>query len=273
MKLNVLISTLNEGIHHTSGVFLAPMEDVHYSVVHQITASEHETSDDYFGRSDVTLIKSHTRGLSKSRNIAIQHAVGDIGIFADDDVRYKPEYFREIVNAFQKHPELAVAAFRIKTGKGEPSYKKYHDTELLLTPPFPHFISSVETTFRIKTIREHKIQYDERFGLGSGLIPSGEEGIFINDCLKKGLQIRYFPAYIVEHPYESSGKTLDPRIMYTMTGAVDARNRGRKSVVQSFRLTAYMLPKLLKKKINPFLFLFYKLKGNFVILFPRKKKD
>src|SRR5690606_35260045 len=103
-------------------------------------------------------IKTYTRGLSKSRNIAIQHAVGDIGIFADDDVRYKPEYFHQIEKAFKKHPELAVAAFRIKTGEGEPAYKNYHETELLLTSPFPHFISSVETTFRIDVIRKHDIK-------------------------------------------------------------------------------------------------------------------
>ena len=35
----------------------------------------------------------------------------------------------------------------------------------------------------------------------------GEEAIFLSDCLKRGLTMKYVPEYVVGHPYMSSGKS------------------------------------------------------------------
>lgn len=272
MKLTILISTLNSGIHQVSKIFLDPLDYVHYTVVHQVTDARHRVASDFFSRSDVSLISSDSVGLSRSRNIAMSHARGDIALFADDDVRYEESYFREIIQIYQKDPSLHVACFKIKTDRGEPEYKKYPEVPLQLTDKPPHFISSIEVSFRIDTIKKHQIHFDERFGLGSGLIPGGEEGLFIHDCLKNNLKIGYFPFYIVEHPYQSSTKAPgnNARIL-TMMGAVEARKRGVGSLFHTFKLTIYKLPEFYRERKNPLWYLFYRLKGNFIILTKKNK--
>lgn len=272
MKLTVLISTLNDGIKRVSQIFLAPDPTVDYTVVHQVTDPQFEVSGNYFRREDVTLITSFTKGLSKSRNIGIQHAKGDIAIFADDDVRYKEGYFRQIFSVYENDDSLDVACFKIATQPGEPEYKRYHSQSHLVVKPLRHFISSVEITVRLRAIRKAQIQFDERFGLGSGLVLAGEEGVFIDDCLKNGLKVFYFPAYVVEHPFESTIKQIDrlSKERIIMMGAADARKNGPVALLNAFMSTYFKFSHLRQNKKNPVEYLYYTLKGNLFILLKRK---
>src|SRR5690606_31354900 len=93
MIINVLISTLDEGINGISQVLLEQRSDVHYTVIHQITDRDIIVPHELASRSDVLIIRSHEKGLSKSRNLALKHAKGDVGLLADDDVRYTDETF------------------------------------------------------------------------------------------------------------------------------------------------------------------------------------
>lgn len=265
MIINVLISTLDEGINGISQVLLEQRSDVHYTVIHQITDRDIIVPHELASRSDVLIIRSHEKGLSKSRNLALKHAKGDVGLLADDDVRYTDETFDIIRKAYQKYPDMDIACFKIRTAIHEPEYKSYHPSELAITTHPPHFISSVETTFRIRSLQQTAISFDERFGIGSGMFTSGEETIFIYDCLKKGLGVRYFPEYIVEHPFESSGKT-ETRIKYITVGAVNARTQGYRSLLITVKGFASKLRRIFNGSTNPFLYLLYNLKGNFMIL-------
>ena len=44
---------------------------------------------------------------------------------------------------------------------------------------------------------------------------SGEENIFLMDCLKSGLSIKFIPIVIGKHPKESSGHILDESAIYS----------------------------------------------------------
>lgn len=48
----------------------------------------------YYNGYKIRMISTTERGLSKSRNMAIKNAMGDICIFCDDDVVYRDEYRR-----------------------------------------------------------------------------------------------------------------------------------------------------------------------------------
>lgn len=268
MKLNILISTLNSGIHQVSNIFLEPQDHVRYTVIHQITSS-HYAQPDCIKRSDVQVIQTVGKGLSKSRNLAIDYAQGDIAIIADDDVLYTEQYFNTVLEAYRENPGLDVACFKIRTGEHEPEYKPYYKLPLLIQGDPPHFISSIETTFRISSLQNSNVRFDERFGLGSGQFTSGEEMIFVYDCLKSGLKIKYFPEYIVEHPFESSGKSLSNEKHMTV-GAVYARTKGLRSLGIAFKKFASKLPFLFHVKNNPFIYLFFTLKGSMKILLHKK---
>ena len=56
-------------------------------------------------------------------------------------------------------------------------------------------LSSVQITFKRKSIIDKKIILDEEFGTGSTYY-WGEENIFLFDCLRKGLKLYYVPKKI-----------------------------------------------------------------------------
>ena len=58
-------------------------------------------------------------------------------------------------------------------------------------------ISSVQITMRVDQIKEAGIRFDERYGAGTPN-GSGEETIFLYDCLNKGLKVYYVPVLIGE---------------------------------------------------------------------------
>ena len=62
-------------------------------------------------RQYVKYIESTERGLSKSRNLAIESATGDICILCDNDVEYLKDYESRIMDAFEKHPEADLIVF------------------------------------------------------------------------------------------------------------------------------------------------------------------
>ena len=58
-------------------------------------------------------------------------------------------------------------------------------------------ISALEKACR-RTSIQGRLQYDERFGLGTKMFACGEEQIWLTDAERLGLQMKYFPIKIVE---------------------------------------------------------------------------
>ncbi|WP_233134461.1 hypothetical protein [Geobacillus sp. 46C-IIa] len=57
--------------------------------------------------------------------------------------------------------------------------------------------SSVEIAFRPQKIKNANIKFNEQFGAGS-VYRMGEENIFLFECLRKGLKIKYVPIKIAD---------------------------------------------------------------------------
>lgn len=168
------------------------------------------------------------KGLSKSRNKGISNATGDICIISDDDVEYIKNYEEIILKAFDENPDIDIITFRIVTPEGE-MFKNYKDNEFEHTKRSILKVSSIEVAFRLKSIKNNNIRFDEDFGLGSKYI-SGEENIFLMDSIKKGLKIKYIPEVIAIHEKESSGKILNEKAIYSK-GPLFYRLFGLKSII------------------------------------------
>lgn len=142
------------------------------------------------------------RGLSKSRNMALKYATGDICVLADDDLVYVENYKDLIIEQFKLHPDADIITFQVEGI--EKKFKNYHKKTRELNHLTSMKVSSVEIAFRLKKINELDIKYDEKFGAGSKY-KMGEENIFLTHCIKKGLKILYVPVKIADlHIGESS---------------------------------------------------------------------
>lgn len=145
----------------------------------------------------IRIVSSSEKGLSKSRNRALEHATGDIGIITDDDVIFEDNYEEKIKETYKKYPDADIIAFqveRIGNAERKKSFREHENWENYLTSMK---ISSVEITFRIEKIKEQGLMFNPNIGAGTDF-SNGEENIFLYDALRKGLKILYVPINIAK---------------------------------------------------------------------------
>lgn len=228
MLIDIVIATIDQGIMRAGNLFLDPRPDLRYIVSHQVTDDQYRAIPEIMKRGDVLVNQIEGKGLCRNRNNGLRLASGDIVMLADDDVCYRSEYIDQVIKTFKSDENLDVACFKIATPEGDPEYKEYAGHSYLLNDESHHYISTVEIVFRLDAVKKRGIIFDERFGLGSKLNSFGEEAVFIHDCIKAGLKVRYIPEYIVEHPVESLIKALGEyaTLSNVFKGAYDARRYG-----------------------------------------------
>jgi glycosyltransferase involved in cell wall biosynthesis len=204
MIFQILISTMN-GMFYNNKINV-PAE---YLIINQYTDKPNQNEN---------IFNFKERGLSKSRNHALELCQADIALISDDDIRYMDDIEKIILEAFDENKDADIITFQIQTPEGE-VFKKYKITQFWHTHKTLMGVCSVEIAFRVKKIRNSNIKFDEEFGLGA-TFPTGEENIFLTDALNKGLKILYIPIPVVIHPLESSGMDYDNITLTKAKGAM-----------------------------------------------------
>ena len=107
--LEILVATMNRGtLDFLDTMFQnIRLEEVLVLVINQTEEDTQLVSD----RAHIRVINSFEYGLAKSRNLAIQHAIGDICLVADDDVVYAPDLQKTISEAFAQNTRAAAFIF------------------------------------------------------------------------------------------------------------------------------------------------------------------
>ena len=144
------------------------------------------------------IISNTERGLSRSRNMAIQNSLGDICLLVDDDEVLNEDYETNILEGFKQNPNADIIAFSLIYSNKKYSKKSYNVNYLSSLR-----IGSCQIAFRRKRIISKNIKFDTKFGSGSGNGP-GEENLFLFECLKKKLKVIYLPITIGTVNQESS---------------------------------------------------------------------
>jgi len=185
--------------------FLQPMFPFeHFSTFNLLIVNQTENT---FLQSDfdsVRVLNSNEKGLSKSRNKAIQNASKNICLFTDDDVVFTENLKTKIFSAFEKDSKTSIITFNhVRIGDTEPQKKAIktfiHDQKSIWN------VSSIEIAFKLNDIKESNIWFDENFGLGS-FFETAEEFLFLKSALSQNLKVSFNPEIIVSHPQFSSGK-------------------------------------------------------------------
>ena len=205
VTFEILISTMNQ----TSLSFVEKMfpnnklENLNLLIINQT-----EKGNECVSKFDnIRVINSYEKGLSKSRNLALENAIGDICFITDDDVEYV-EGFQDIVKeAYQRISNASIILFKIGTFTGE-NYKLYpKKSKQLITRNNIKPTSSIEMTFKRAHIEGNGIRFNTLFGLGS-YFTSGEEYLFLKDVLKQNLNVYFENKTIVKHTLERSTSNI-----------------------------------------------------------------
>lgn len=220
MTLDILICSLNKGVVRVQDVLLPPQENVHYIVSYQYTDERYlDLIPKVLGtRPDVSVYTYKGQGLSANRNLALDKATSDIVMYADDDAHLLPNTPNIVLEHFEHNKALDVAFFCATTYTGKPLKKYPADDFDVLAMPTEYTISALEMACR-RTSVQGKIRFDERFGLGTQFLTCGEEEVWMEDALRIGLKMHYYPEKIVE-----TSTMLKKSLVYVDAGV--QRSRG-----------------------------------------------
>lgn len=201
LKLEILLATMNRN----SLDFLVDLFpqgnylDYNILVVNQTTeANILESTEE-----NIRVINSFEKGLSKSRNLAINNALGSICLLADDDVKYNNDFHDIIVDSFETQKEADIITYKMKNFEGDDfrtyNKRKKHRLSNLNT------VNAVVIAFRKNSIRDNNMLFNIHFGLGS-TFKTADEYIFLRDCFGAKLNIQFCNEYILSHNAISSGQ-------------------------------------------------------------------
>lgn len=190
MKVEMLISTMNQ---ENLNFFYQMNVTTKAVIINQITNTNLILPEKIVD-SQMAFISLYDRGLSKSRNMALENATGDICVICDDDMKYIDGYDQTILNEYKSNPNIDIIVFQVNKNDGS-FYKKYPKSNKILNFFTTMKVSSVEITFKKRAIEEAGIKYNELFGAGSKFY-MGEESIFLSECIKKGLKVLFVPKSI-----------------------------------------------------------------------------
>lgn len=158
-------------------------------IINQIVCSQTEIPKS-LNTNDIKFLSKREKGLSKSRNNALLAATENICVICDDDMHYVENYEKIIENEYNKKSDSDIIVFHVE-GLGKLKLSGEKNINFLTSMK----ISSVQVTFKRKSILESNIFFNENFGSGSTFI-AGEENIFLLECLKRNLKITYVPVTI-----------------------------------------------------------------------------
>lgn len=135
-------------------------------------------------------------GVSRSRNLAFSKARADICLLVDDDEILEDECNLIISDAFAKNEKADLITFNVETIKG--NKKRYINKEEKRLRVYNIMkYGAARIAFKRRVIEDARILFAPNFGPGAKYT-SGEDSLFLYDCLKKKIRCYSSPLYIAK---------------------------------------------------------------------------
>ena len=135
-------------------------------------------------------INSKERGLSRSRNMAIQNSDTDVCLIADNDEIFDDDVEEKILKAYKELPQADIIVFNLHNKPTKLKNKIYKLKRLESLR-----VCSLQISFKRQSVIENNLKFDIKLGAGTGN-GAGEENKFLLDAYDKGLKIYHYPINI-----------------------------------------------------------------------------
>lgn len=133
------------------------------------------------------------RGVGLSRTHALLRASADISLFADEDIVYVPGYEKMVLDAFEKYPQADMLLFNVQAMPGRETYhiSGFGRVHKFNCGRYPTYSMAVKT----EAVHKRNITFSLLFG-GGAKYSNGEDSLFIQECIKKGMKVYKVPVQI-----------------------------------------------------------------------------
>jgi glycosyltransferase involved in cell wall biosynthesis len=147
-----------------------------------------------FNGNSISFIDTADRGVGKNRNLLIEKATADICVFADDDMRFLDGYDQTARNVFNMIPTADVIVFNLL----EKNPRRYINKKVFKVSRSNYArYGAARMAFRRESVVPKGIRFSLLFG-GGAVYGSGEDTIFLKECMDKGLEIWAVPYALSE---------------------------------------------------------------------------
>ena len=185
MTLQVLVATMNQTDHS----LLERMNIQTDAVV--VNQADRDSIEVFTHREHkIKWINMSSRGVGLSRNTALMNASADIVLFADDDLTYNAQSGAQVLQAFTDNMDADVVCFNINlvnSSKNIGGHRHNKENRRLRVHNSMRYGACLIAARRKALLRE-RISFSLLFG-GGAEFNSGEDSIFIKDCLDAGLRL------------------------------------------------------------------------------------
>ena len=232
IPLEILVATMNRNSwDFLDSMFMHNDLDEHHVLVINQTTDDRQLESP---SQNIRVINSSEIGLSKSRNLAIDNAMGSICLLADDDVVFLKDFKDSILKAYSELTDADLICFQTKTFKGQP-FSHYPDRVSPLNGFYPKVLS-IEISFKQDPVKANRLYFDENFGLGSQF-EDGENRLFLKSIVDHPVMRSYFvPEFIVQHEsVTSSDEVFSDRFIHARS-ALSYKQQGIFAYFYIFRL-------------------------------------
>lgn len=207
MELEMLYSTYGDRVNQLLLNLPESSDKLKIIIVHQVNDVRHNAQHLFLHRSDVKYFMMLDKGVSKSRNFALQQATGDLILFCDDDVTYSDCFIDSIIDEYIKDSVVDSITFSYSTPTSgvPPKFKSYsyrHKLRSILS------VGTIEVSARLAGVKRAGAFFPEDLGAGSKFYCC-DEPVFLSRLLKSGLIVEYRPISICTHPDLSSGLSIN----------------------------------------------------------------
>jgi glycosyltransferase involved in cell wall biosynthesis len=152
-------------------------------------------------KGDFRIVRVNSKsGLSRARNVGLEHATGNVVGFPDDDCWYPPGTLDKVARLLSEHPEWDGVTGKSATNVSGDGYKWFDSHNGMLTKFNVWRRSTSYTIFLRRPVITAVGGFDEYLGVGaeSGRI-SAEEVDYLIRCLSHGFKLFYNPELLVCH--------------------------------------------------------------------------
>ena len=142
----------------------------------------------------VKIYSFNEKGIGLSRNNALMRCNSEICLFADDDVIYSDKAEELILKEFKNNPKADIIIFNVTvTNKKRQEYVIKKRKKIRLYNCLRY--STIRIAAKTASIKKENVYFSLLFGGGSKY-GSGEDSIFLYECIKKGLNVYSSPLVI-----------------------------------------------------------------------------